>query len=156
VRSGSRAVNWCGVIVLVLVVGCAPDADFSYADGSSGNYADWRGRWVVLNYWAEWCEPCRAGIPELNALEKETDGRGVLVVGVNFDGLQGDALAALVEKMQIDYPVVGTDPRKHFGYDLPSVLPTTVIIDPTGKVAAILVGPQTRKSLEDALGISVS
>ena len=154
-RSGSSA-RLCSAILLAFVVGCGPDADFSYADGGSGFYADWHGRWVVLNYWAEWCEPCRAEIPELNALYKETDGHGVLVVGVNFDGLQGDDLAALVEKMQIEYPVIGTDPRKHFGYDLPSVLPTTVVIDPAGKVAATLVGPQTRESLEDALGINAS
>lgn len=154
-RGGCR-VKWFGVITVAFVVGCAPDADFSYADGSTGHYVDWHGRWIVLNYWAEWCEPCRAEIPELNALNKETDGHGVLIVGVNFDGLKGDALSALVEKMQIDYPVIGTDPRSHFGYDLPSVLPTTVIIDPAGNVAATLVGPQTRKSLEDALGISAS
>jgi thiol-disulfide isomerase/thioredoxin len=153
---GGGTVNWCSALALACIVACAPDADFSYADGSSGHYADWRGRWVVLNYWAEWCEPCRAEIPELNALNKETEGHGVLVVGVNFDGLEGDGLAALVEKMQIEYPVTGTDPRKHFGYDLPSVLPTTVIIDPEGRVAATLVGPQTRKSLEEALGISAS
>ena len=155
-KPGGSSVKWCSVIVLAFVVACAPDADFSYADGSSGHYADWHGRWVVLNYWAEWCEPCRAEIPELNALYQETDRHRVLVVGINFDGLQGDDLAALVEKMRIEYPVIGTDPRKHFGYGLPTVLPTTVIIDPAGKVAATLVGPQTRESLEDALGISAS
>jgi thiol-disulfide isomerase/thioredoxin len=148
--------KWCWVVALCVVVGCAPAADFGYADGSAGRYDDWNGRWVVLNYWAEWCAPCRAEIPELNALHSETDGHGVLVVGVNFDGLQGDALAALVGKMQIQYPVIAVDPRSHFGYDLPSVLPTTIVLNPAGEVVATLVGPQTRESLEAELGFSAS
>jgi len=77
-------------------------------------------------------------------------------VGINFDGLQGDALAALVAKMGIAFPVISVDPRTHFGYDLPSVLPTTIVINPDGEVAATLVGPQTRSSLEAVLGISAS
>jgi thiol-disulfide isomerase/thioredoxin len=145
-----------GVVALCVLLGCTPAADFRYDDGSPGHYDDWHGQWVVLNYWAEWCAPCRGEIPELNALHGETGGHGVRVVGINFDGLQGDALRQLVGKMQIEFPVIDVDPRAHFGYDLPSVLPTTIVINPAGDVAATLVGPQTRESLEAVLGISAS
>jgi thiol-disulfide isomerase/thioredoxin len=143
-------------VLLLGLACCAPPPDFSYADGASGHYADWDGRWVVINYWAEWCAPCREEIPQLNALDAALKGRGVRVVGVNYDGLRGPALVALMKKLGIDYPVMESDPRSHFEYALPSVLPTTVVIDPTGAVAATLVGPQTRASLEAQLGISVA
>ena len=46
-------------------------------------------QWKIINYWAEWCGPCRIEIPELNSLEKQLQGQSVGVFGVNFDGLQG-------------------------------------------------------------------
>jgi thiol-disulfide isomerase/thioredoxin len=141
------------VVLLLCVVACAP-ADFDYANGASGRYADWLGRWVVLNYWAEWCAPCRYEIPELNALNHLLDGHGVLVVGINFDGVHGAALPELMARMGIQFPVIDTDPRGHFGYQLPAVLPTTIVINPKGVVVATLVGPQTRMSLESLLGIT--
>lgn len=141
------------VMLLALVGSCTP-ADFEYANGASGRYADWKGRWVVLNYWAEWCAPCRHEIPELNALNHVLDGHGVLVVGVNYDGVQGAALAALMKRMGIAFPVIDRDPRRHYGYELPTMLPTTILVDPKGAVVATLVGPQTQAKLETLLGIT--
>jgi thiol-disulfide isomerase/thioredoxin len=143
-----------GAVVLLLLLGACVPADFDYARGASGRYSDWQGRWVVLNYWAEWCAPCRAEIPELNALDQLLDGHGVLVVGVNYDGAQGAALDAVMQRMGIEFPVINTDPRHHFAYELPSVLPTTVVINPKGVVVATLVGPQTRQTLQNLLGIT--
>lgn len=143
------------MLSILLVASCAP-IDFEYADGSGGRYADWRGHWVFVNYWAEWCAPCRYEIPQLNALEKALPANDVLVVGVNFDSIDGDALRALVQRMGIEFPVATKDPRDRFGYELPAVLPTTVVIDPKGEVAATLVGPQTTASLKAVMGISAA
>ncbi len=133
-------------MLLFAVAGCAP-VDFEYADGAAGRYADWRGRWVYVNYWAEWCAPCRYEIPQLNTFRQSIGERQAIVVGVNFDGVDGDALLALMKRMQIEFPVMTADPRERFGYEMPSVLPTTVVIDPKGRVAAMLVGPQTEATL---------
>jgi peroxiredoxin len=149
----SARFRWLLGAGLVLAIGCAAP-DFHYADGRPGRYADWRGQWVIVNYWAEWCAPCREEIPELNDLWRDAGSRGWLVVGVNFDGITGDALGALIERMGIEFPVVLVSPRAHFGYPMPSVLPSSVIIAPDGHVASTLVGPQTRKSLETAIAAS--
>jgi thiol-disulfide isomerase/thioredoxin len=132
------------------IVGCSP-ADFHSQDGVAGHYRDWRGKWVVINYWAEWCAPCRQEIPELNGLWANRDPNRLVVVGVNFDGVDGEDLVALVAKMQIAYPVIVGAPGEHWGYPTPSVLPTSVLIGPDGAVAATLVGPQSRASLEAAM-----
>lgn len=138
------------LVAACCIWGCSP-ADFHFQDGTSGRYGDWLGKWVVVNYWAEWCAPCRQEIPELNALYEHRDPKGLLVVGVNFDGIDGDDLKALVAKMKIAYPVMVGAPSAHWDYPMPSVLPTSVLIGPDGTVAATLVGPQSRASLEAAM-----
>ena len=71
---------------------------------------------MVLNYWAEWCAPCREEIPELNELRQQGSERGVeiRVLGVNYDGLQGADLDAVMQRMEIEFPVLVDDPVKVF------------------------------------------
>lgn len=141
-------------LLLTFAAGSCAPIDFEYADGAPGRYSEWRGHWVLINYWAEWCAPCRYEIPQLNAVHKASWANEAIVIGVNFDGVDGDGLPALIQRMGIEFPVVTTDPRARFGYDLPAVLPTTVIIDPNGAVAATLVGPQTEATLKAVTGVS--
>src|SRR3546814_7187463 len=69
------------------------------------------GQWLVINYWAEWCAPCRTEIPELNALDKQLKSQSASVLGVNFDGLRGSELRSeehtseLQSLMRISYAV---------------------------------------------------
>ena len=134
----------------LLLAGCSADTT-ALADGSTANWSHWRDRPIVLNYWAEWCAPCRHEIPELNALHRQRTQTGAVVLGVNYDGIAGGRLAELVERMDIEFPVLVHDPMDRWGYARPDVLPTTVIVAPDGKVRKILVGPQTRESILAAL-----
>ena len=133
-----------------LLAGCSPDST-PLADGTSTNWSHWNGRPIVISYWAEWCAPCRHEIPELNALHRERTETGTVVLGVNYDGFAGARLAALVERMQIEFPVLVEDPIDRWGYARPDVLPTTVIVARDGRVRDVLVGPQTRDSILAAL-----
>lgn len=138
-------------LATVVVLGaCAEPPQFLMADGVAGSYDDWQGRWVVINYWAEWCAPCRHEIPELNRLHAAREAIPAVVVGVNFDGLEGEPLRALIARMGIEFPVVVGAPRLHYEYPLPTVLPTTVVIAPDGTLAATLVGPQTIETIAKA------
>ena len=111
-----------------------------------------RGRWTVINYWAEWCKPCIKEIPELNELAREYPD--LAVVGVNFDGAAGEELADQISQLGIAFPVLAEDPAARLGIPRPAVLPTTLILDPQGKLAQTLVGPQTLESLAQAVGQS--
>ena len=104
-------------------------------------------RWKVVNFWAIWCKPCREEIPELRRLDERED---VSVLGVNFDGKQGDDLAADVASLGITFQNI-EDPLHALGLPRPTVLPTTLIITPSGELVATLVGPQTIESLEAAI-----
>ena len=145
-----RRVWWFALIVL-LTSGCSR-ADLELADGSRASFSDWQGRWVVINYWAEWCAPCREEMPELNALHRAGAGH-VVVLGVNYDGVEGPELERLIDLFAIEFPLLLADPGARFNQPLPSVVPTTLIIDPSGALKTVLVGPQSFEELADAVDL---
>lgn len=128
------------------------------ADGKTSKaeteLAHLRGQWLLVNYWAQWCRPCIEEIPELNAFDKRHSD--VSVVGVNFDGASGEELRDQEWRLGVAFPTLKTDPAAQLGINRPAVLPTTLIVRPDGEVAATLVGPQTEKSLENALAAARS
>lgn len=104
-----------------------------------------QGRWLLINYWAEWCGPCRTEIPELNRLaESRTD---LHVLGVNFDELRGEELAQAAEALGIRFRVLSEDPAERLQLSRSAVLPVTYLVDDTGKVREQLVGEQTADKL---------
>ena len=72
------------------------------------------GQWLIINYWAEWCAPCRTEIPELNALEETLKNQSARVIGVNFDALQGDDLKRAADSFDIRFTVLAQDPAARF------------------------------------------
>jgi thiol-disulfide isomerase/thioredoxin len=118
--------------------------------GPPGELSGLLGRWVVINYWAEWCTPCIKEIPELNELAEQNPD--LAVVGVNFDDAEGEELARQITQLGIAFPILAEDPAARLGIPRPAVLPTTLILDPEGKLANTLVGPQTLESLAAAIG----
>lgn len=103
------------------------------------------GHWLVLNYWAEWCGPCRTEIPELNAAAKQWEAQGIKVVGVNFDGLQGQDLKQAAETLGIAFTVLAQDPAERYELPRSEALPVTYIIDDKGKVREQLMGSRPSK-----------
>lgn len=107
------------------------------------------GKTLLVNYWAEWCKPCREEIPELNQLA--SDSEKLQVLGVNYDRLPAETVAAQAQKMGIRFPVLAADPADRWGWQRPQVLPTTFVLAADGRLIATLVGPQTVESLRQAL-----
>ena len=82
------------VLVLVACADSAPKHPLRLFDGGITSPSQWQGEWVLINYWADWCGPCREEVPELNHLNGSDDGFTVL--GVNYDYLQGGELQASI------------------------------------------------------------
>jgi thiol-disulfide isomerase/thioredoxin len=131
-------------LLIIFLTACG-DPDFQSLDGKEGNFSDLRGQWLIINYWASWCKPCRIEIPELNRLA--ADHPQLTVFAVNFDQLAGDELSSQADAMGIEFTVLRQDPANLLGYARPSRLPTTILIDPAGQVAHILEGLQTEHGL---------
>jgi thiol-disulfide isomerase/thioredoxin len=103
--------------------------------------------WTVINYWAVWCKPCREEIPELNRLNGVT---GIKVLGVNFDRKSGEALHSDALNLGLEFKNI-KDPSHQLGIERPNVLPTTVVLSPSGNVEAVLVGPQTKETILEVI-----
>lgn len=140
----NRMRNGWLVLLLPLLLACSRGPD-AYSPSLEAH----RGQWVLVNYWAKWCKPCIKEIPELNALDQGRED--VTVLGVNYDGLTGDALAAQLAELEVEFATLVADPAAQLGTQRPVVLPTTFILDPDGALVSTLVGPQTLDTLEQAL-----
>lgn len=133
------------------LLGCAdagPQNPLRLADGNITSPELWQGQWVLINYWADWCGPCRDEVPELNHLNQSEDGFTVL--GVNYDYLEGAELQESINTLGIEFPTLIDDPQRLLGYEEATVLPMSVLISPDGDLHRILIGPQTAESLLNA------
>ena len=130
---------------------CAQGIDFALPDinGVKHKLSDYRGKWVVVNYWATWCPPCLEELPELDAFHSRHKGKNALVLGVNMEDIPLDELREFVDEHFINYPVLlgGNSEETAFG-PLPG-LPVTYLISPTGEVAASHLGRVDAASIEE-------
>ena len=147
-RAGLFFIMLCALLTLAACTDFAPKHPLRLFDGSITSPSQWRGQWVLINYWADWCGPCREEVPELNHLNDSADGFKVL--GVNYDYLEGGELRASIDALGITFPTLLDDPQSILGYDEATVLPMTVLIAPNGTLHRVLLGPQTAQTLQAA------
>jgi peroxiredoxin len=121
--------------------------DLTDTQGKRHRLADYRGRWVVLNFWATWCVPCIQEIPEIAQFHRE-QGK-VVVIGVAMDADNPGKVKQFAAKVGHAYPLVLADARVTKQLGEPRALPATRVIDPAGKVVYDRVGRVTKKSLEE-------
>ena len=130
---------------------CSEQVDFYLTNGKPKSIDDYRGTWLVINFWAEWCAPCRKEVPELNRLHENSGLLNVAIIGVSYDPLLENDIAKIAESWQIQYPLMKSDPIPILPFGLPQSLPGNYILDPTGKLVAKLKGEQTYESLTKLL-----
>ena len=136
------------LINLIFILSSCSEPDYRLFDGDSGNLDDFLGKWLVVNYWADWCPPCIKEMPELTNFYNENKD-SVLVLAYNFDRLEGQELSDQIQRFGVDIPSITNDPGLLFGWDSPPSLPATYIINPEGDLLHTLIGPQTQEGLEN-------
>ena len=135
--------------ILLMSATAASAGSFVFKDmkGQQQRLQDYRGKWVLVNFWATWCPPCLEEIPDLIALNEAHRNRDLVVIGVALDSTK-DSVVEFVAKKKISYPIVFGD------YDLAAqvgdveALPTSYLYDPTGKLVSYQQGMVTRTSVE--------
>ena len=127
----------------------APGAgdELEQLDGTgTGSIADLRGKWVLVNFWASWCEPCRDEAPALQKLSERTNGR-LVVLGIDLDDNRDDA-QAFVDEYGLTYPQLReADGRERRELWAMTGFPESFLINPDGELALIRRGPVTEEYL---------
>lgn len=140
------------LLIPLLLIGCSKKADTYDSQGKPIYLSSYQGKWVLVNYWATWCKPCAEEMPILNKLSKRYADH-VVVIGVSYDKLSNKKLQHVKHDLSLDYPLVATFPESKLNGKSVSVLPVTFVIDPSGKLTAVLTGPQTEAQLKQAISL---
>jgi peroxiredoxin len=126
----------------------APDFTLRDLNGNAVRLSNFRGKGVVLNFWATWCGPCRKEIPWFIQLQKEYGLRGLQVIGVSMDDDGSKTVMPFVERTGINYPVLFDDGHVSSLYGGVEILPTTYYIDRNGTVLAFVKGVISKDEVE--------
>jgi cytochrome c biogenesis protein CcmG/thiol:disulfide interchange protein DsbE len=167
-KSPIKPSSWASLLVAVMFFGLMylrlkdqgpwvgkPAPDFSLpvvagegaSQGDRVRLSDLKGQLVVLDFWASWCEPCRQSVPILNEVARTLAGEGVVVYGVNSEGLRPEALLRLAGRWGFAYPVLhDANAASMVAYDV-SALPTLYLIDRQGIVRRTHAGSPTAQRL---------
>jgi thiol-disulfide isomerase/thioredoxin len=130
------------------------DIEFFDLEGNTVKLSDYQGKWVVVNYWATWCGPCRVEMPELSVFHEAHKDKDAIVLGVNYEETSIKKVNYFLEKNSIQFPVVrpkgGADGRNTAFGPLKG-LPTTYIISPQGELVAARSGMIDQNLLESVI-----
>jgi thiol-disulfide isomerase/thioredoxin len=133
---------------LIFLMGCQNN-DIEVLNGSDTSFVKLQGKWIVVNYWADWCAPCIKEIPEL--VEFAEENKDILVYAFNFDELDSEDLAPIAKKFKVDIPSLISHPREIWGIETPPAVPATFFINPEGVLVKSFFRPQTKDSLNEIL-----
>ena len=126
----------------------APDFELTSLDGKRVKLSDYRGKAVLLNFWATWCSPCKVEMPWFVDLQKKYGNDGLVVLGVAMDDSDSAKIAQFASEMGVNYPVLlGTD-KVSEEYGNVEFLPTSFYIDREGKFVGKGVGLLARSEIE--------
>jgi cytochrome c biogenesis protein CcmG/thiol:disulfide interchange protein DsbE len=146
------------LVAFALVAGCTPTRshaettpapDFSLKDlqGRTVSLADYKGKVLVLNFWATWCPPCRAEIPDFIEAYKDLKAKGLEILGLSVENGPPAKLREWTEKVGINYPVAVATPQVVAAYQPGDYVPSTIIVDRKGQVRYRNVGAMDKETL---------
>lgn len=133
----------------------APDFTLQTLDGKTVHLSDFRGKPVMLNFWATWCEPCKIEMPWFVDFQKQYASQGLQIIGVAMDDASVADIEKFAKQMQVDYPILtGKDSQRDKVASLyggVQFLPETFYIDRDGKIVAKVFGLKGKPEIESTI-----
>jgi thiol-disulfide isomerase/thioredoxin len=120
-------------------------SDFTTLDGAKHKHSDYLGKYIIVNYFAEWCAPCLKEVPELVKLN-QTKPDNIALFAISYDNLTDDKLGEIKQKYDMDFPLINNISTP-FPFERPQYLPATYIINPDGSLKGQLFGEQSAENL---------
>ncbi len=168
-RVNSSGMRWWGVITAVLMTGVCismaqetgtrarlmpgaerkPAADFALKDsaGKQRSLKDYRGKILLLDFWATWCHGCKHEIPWFADLDRKYRESGLEVVGISMDDEGWKVVTPFVQSAAVPYEIVLGDEKTSKSYHI-DAMPDTFLIDSQGRIAAVYYGMVDREDIE--------
>ena len=131
--------------------GGAPDFSLQSLEGKTVRLSDYRGKPVVLNFWATWCGPCKIAMPWFVDFQKQYASAGVQFIGVAMDDAKTEDIAEFAKSMQVNYPILIGKESVGDAYGGVQFLPETFYIDRNGKIIDKAFGLKGRGEIEDEI-----
>jgi len=129
----------------------APDFSLESLEGKTMRLSDFRGKAVLLNFWATWCGPCKIEMPWFVELQQKYGSQGLQVVGVAMDDASKEDIAKFAKEMGVNYPVLIGKEAVGDSYGGIPALPETFFIGRDGKVVGKILGLRGKAEIEDAI-----
>jgi peroxiredoxin len=118
----------------------APSLTLKSIEGRTVRLSDYRGKVVLINFWATWCPPCRAEMPDLVKLQREYGKAGLQIIGVTYQPEPRARVRGVTRRLKVNYPIVLGTPETKAGFSPDETLPLTVIIDREGTIHSTIAG----------------
>ena len=118
----------------------APSLTLKSIEGRTVRLSDYRGKVVLINFWATWCPPCRAEMPALVKLQREYRKDGLQIIGVTYLPEQPEQVRKFTRSLKVNYPIVIGTRETKAGFGPDETLPLTVIIDRGGTIRGTIAG----------------
>lgn len=135
----------CLLLTTINVV--ANEFVFKDMQGSVQRLSDYKGKWVLVNFWATWCPPCLEEIPDLVEMHNARKESDFVVIGIAMSSSR-DSVNAFAKQMEISYPIIFGDDKIAAQIGRIDALPTSYLYDPTGKLVSYQAGMVTRDAIE--------
>jgi len=130
----------------------APNWQLRDINGKPISLADFKGKVVILDFWATWCPPCRAEIPGFVAIQKKYADKGFTVIGVSLDKQGPSVVKPFMRELGMNYPVVMGNPKIIGDYGFITAIPTTFVIDRRGNFVTAYEGFTDQATFESVIG----
>ena len=137
------------IVLVVVTKAGAVNYELLDVDGKIQSLDQYKGKWLVVNYWATWCGTCMKELPELISFYENNKDKNISVVGINYENIDKNRFKEFLADKIIPYQVLSSEPIKKTPLGPVPALPTTYIIDPQGEVVAGSIGIVTRQDLEN-------
>jgi len=129
----------------------APQFVLKDVNGRMVRLSDYQGKVVLVNFWATWCPPCRAEMPDLVRLQREHAKQGLQIIGITYPPERVDRVRRFARSLKVNYPIILGTRELKARFSSEEVLPLTVVINRDGKITDVISGILLREEFDEKI-----